>query len=108
MLVPAGTYYVRVESYYWELYGSISSAIFPPIPNPGQDEYWNASESATDYMGDRTMITVSPGAEQNNINIILNGTPPRFDSFESSHLWLIDPPPAWLREEDLVLAPLEV
>ena len=100
MLVPSGTYYVRVESYSWELYGTISSAIYPPIPNPGRDEYWNSDESATDSVDERTVITITPGDEQNNVNIILNGTPPRFDSFEGARLWLHGPLPAWLREED--------
>lgn len=100
MLVPADTYYVRVESYSWELYGTISSAIFPGIPSPGGDEYWNSDESASDSIHDHTAITISPGSEQNNVNIILNSTPLRFDSFESSELRPHEPLPAWLREDD--------
>ena len=100
VLVPAGMYHVWVESYSPLLSGTISSAIFPPIPNPGKDEYWNSGESATDSVTDKTPITITAGSERNSINIILNGTPPRFDSFESARLWPHEPLPAWLREED--------
>jgi len=41
---------------------------------------------------------------QSEINIILNGTPARFDSFESARLWLREPLLAWPRKEDLIFA----
>jgi hypothetical protein len=100
MLVPAETYYVRVEKYDWQLHGSISGAIFPAFPGPGDNEYWNSDESASDSIHDHTAITISPGSEHNNTNIILNGTPSRFDSFEGWGVWLHEALPAWLREED--------
>lgn len=100
MLVPAGTYNVWVESFSPLLEGSSFSTPYPPIPNPGSDEYWDSAESATDPVTEKTAITISAGVERRDINIILNGTPPRFDSFESSQLWLHELLPAWLRDED--------
>ena len=73
----------------------------PPLPNPGQDEYWNTNESATDNPSDSSPVTVTAGSVVSEINIILNGTPSRFDSFESSGLLLREPLPVWLREEDI-------
>ncbi len=101
MLVPPGSYYVWVESVspYFEM--TSIGPLWPPIPSPGPSEYWNQNESATDSAAEKTAITIAAGQERNDINIILNGTPPRFDSFESAQLRLSDPPPAWLREEEL-------
>lgn len=106
MLVPVGTYSVWVESRSPLLEGALFNTLFPPIPNPGKDEYWNSGESATDSVTDKTSITVTAGSEHANINIILNGTPARFDSFESSELRPHEPLPAWRREEDWI--PCEV
>ena len=100
MLVPAASYNVWVESFSPLLDGATFSTLSPPIPNPGQNEYWDSTESATDSLTAKTAITLSAGAERANIDIILNGTPPRFDSFESAQLELLDPPPAWRRDED--------
>jgi hypothetical protein len=105
MLVPAGNYHVWVESFSPLLEGATFSTLYPPIPNPGSDEYWDLAESATDSLTAKTPITISAGAERRDVNIILNGTPPRFDSFESARQ-LNEPLPAWRREEDLI--PCEV
>jgi hypothetical protein len=101
LLVPAGSYDVWVESISPGLEGASFNTIYPYIPNPGQNEYWDSSESATDSVTARTPVNITAGSERNDINIILNGTPPRFDSFESSFLQWPDAPPAWRREEDL-------
>jgi hypothetical protein len=99
--VPPGTYKVEVESVSpFFVGGSGVGPLILPIANPGSAEYWNTNESATDSVWDSSNITVSAGGIVSEINIILNGTPPRFDSFESSGLWLPEPPPAWLREDD--------
>jgi len=98
--VPAGSYHVWVESVSPFFGGSPMGPLFPPIPNPGRDEYWNTNESATDSVTEKTAITIAAGEERADINIILNGTPPRFDSFESAQLWLHEPFDAWRREED--------
>jgi hypothetical protein len=102
--VPAGTYTVEVESISSEFtMGSTVGPFDPPLPSPGPNEFWNTNESATDSVTDKSNITVSAGAALSDINIILNGTAPRFDSFESAGLWPREPMPAWIREEDLSL-----
>jgi hypothetical protein len=102
--VPPGTYKVEVESVFeYFVGGSGVGPLDPPMPNPGSDEYWNTNESATDSVSDSSSIQVVAGGIVSEINIILNGTPPRFDSFESSsRLLLREPPPVWLREDDSV------
>jgi hypothetical protein len=107
--VPPGTYTVEVESIYSSFMGGSSvGPLRVPIPSPGQDEYWNTNESATDSVYDSSPVTVSAGAIVSGINIILNGTPSRFDSFESSYLWLQEPQPAWLREDAFRFGVMEV
>ncbi len=100
-LVPAGNYHVWVESFSPFLEGAVFSTLYPPIPNPGSDEYWDSTESATDSVTAKTAITISAGAERRDINIVLNDTPPRFDSFESARLWQHEPLPARRREDDM-------
>ena len=84
--------------------------------NPASKLYVNSKIAACEKLGLASFHVTPPASTTteellaivSDLNIILNGTPPRFDSFESSRLWLIDPPPAWLREDDPALAPLEV
>ena len=103
--VPPGTYSVEVESIsqYFEG-GSSAGPLSPPIPSPGPKEFWNVNESATDSTSDKNTVTVTAAGVQSEINIILNGTPARFDSFESARLWLREPLLAWPRKEDLTFA----
>ena len=101
--VPAGTYTVEVESVFDAFVaGSSVGPINPPIPNPGANEFWDVNESATDSTTAKSNVSVSAGSVVSEINIILNGTKPRFDSFESGQIWWQDPPPAFLREEDFL------
>lgn len=81
--VPAGTYTVEVESINsgFTLSSSVGP-LDPPIFIPGRAEFWNLQESAFDDYSARDPITVAPGQTVNGINIILNGTEPRFDQFE--------------------------
>ena len=105
--VPPGTYTVEVESIsQWFAGGSSVGPLNPPIPSPGPKEFWNVNESATDSSSDKSTVVVSAGAVVNEINIILNGTPTRFDSLESAELLRREPPPAWPREEDFLIYPL--
>ena len=101
--VPAGDYTVQVESIDpFFAGGSSVGPLNPPIPNPGAIETWDLGESSTDNPNDRSPITVSPGGLVPDINIILNGTGPRFDSFESSGMTPLKwppPPSTWGREE---------
>lgn len=101
--VPAGDYTVEVESIDpFFAGGSSVGPLNPPIPNPGADEKWDLGESATDNPPDSSPITVSPGGLVPNIHLILNGTGPRFDSFESSGMTPLEwplLPSTWGREE---------
>lgn len=98
--VPAGTYRVEVESVFtWFAGSSGVGPLDPPIASPGPKEFWNVNESATDSLTDSSPVTVSAGGIASEINIILNGTPPRFDSFESARLWRPEPPAVWRRED---------
>ncbi|MGA2630459.1 MAG: hypothetical protein ABSG54_09615 [Terriglobia bacterium] len=100
--VPPGSYTVEVESINHNFVGGSSvGPLNPPILSPGPKEFWNANESATDSAADKSTVTVAAGAIVSDINIILNGTAPRFDLLESSELWLLGPLPALLREEEL-------
>lgn len=92
--VPVGKMYtVEVESINPAFTaGSSVGPLDPPFPNPGLNEFFDFGESATD---DPTAASpIIPGFEA---DIILNGTPPRFDSFESSYLRWLEPLPAWIR-----------
>lgn len=81
--VPPGTYTVEVESINQGFdEGSSVGPLDPPVPSPGQSEFWSDPESAFDTLGAKDPITVAPGQTVNGINIILNGTQPRFDQFE--------------------------
>jgi hypothetical protein len=54
-----------------------------PMPGTCVTEFLNDAESATDQCTDSNTRTVSAGVEVNtNTNIILNGTPPRYDAWE--------------------------
>jgi len=70
------------------------------IPLPGPAEFLTTPESATDDPNaPGAAVSVTVGTEQTGTNIVLNGTPSRFDSFESARLWLREPAPAWVRRE---------
>jgi hypothetical protein len=99
--VPAASYYLEVESVR-EYFAGASGVgpLNPPIPSPGPAEFWNTSESSHDTTADKNAVAVSAAAVVNEINIILNGTSLRFDSFESAALWLLEPPPALPQEEE--------
>lgn len=106
--VPPGSYNVEVESISeWFVGDSSVGPLVLPLPSPGPKEFWNTGESSHDSTSDKSTVTVSAAAVVNDINIILNNTGPRFDSFESAELWLHRPLPAWLREEDSIPAPRE-
>jgi hypothetical protein len=81
--VPAGTYTIEVENLDGTyVKGSSVGPLDPPMRNPGVPEFWNDDESALDSPQSATPITVAPGQNLRDINIILNGTPNRYDNFE--------------------------
>jgi hypothetical protein len=83
--------------------GSSVGPLDPRVPNPGQHEFWTTNQSPFNDTSLKDVITVAPGQKMNGINIILNGTPARFDQFEdggTSRLHL----PLSARQEQAVLA----
>ena len=90
--VPPGVYTVEVESVFDQFTGGSSvGPLDPPIPIPGQPEFWDKNESNVDYPRQRDTITVHAGDTIENINIILNAPFPRFDQFEDDTV-LLDAP----------------
>ncbi|HWQ03400.1 MAG TPA: matrixin family metalloprotease [Candidatus Nitrosotenuis sp.] len=87
--------------------GSSVGPLSTPIPSPGPNEFWDATESATDDPAATTTITVAAGQTVSNIDIILNSTPPRFDAFESAALELPEMPPAILSRKKSLAAGCE-
>jgi hypothetical protein len=100
--VTPGTYRIQVESVDPDFAsGSSVGPLNYPIPSPGPGEFWDSGESAVDNPATFTDITVTAGSTVSNINIILNGTAPRFDSFESPSAFLPPAPLGWLRPAHL-------
>lgn len=90
--VPPGTYTVEVESIDPGFQGGSGiGPLDPPIPLPGQDEFWHADESAFDDPTVSDPITVNAGQTVDQIDIILNQTQPRFDKYEDPGAWLAIP-----------------
>lgn len=83
--VPPGAYTVEIESVFSAFDGGSSvGPLRPPVPLPGPAEFWDDNESPIDLPTTKTPITVAPGQTIKNINIIINGTPQRFDQYEDS------------------------
>jgi len=91
--LPPGNYTVGVEAIHnsepipfvlGSGVGPIGNVGFQfPMPGTCVTEFLNDAESATDQCTDSNTRTVSAGVEVNtNTNIILNGTPPRYDAWE--------------------------
>ena len=84
-----GTWTLSVESVFADFTGGSSlTPLDPPIPIPG-------TFSST------SQISVTAGG-QTIFNITLQGTPQRFDAFESSELMVHDPMLLWQRRDDLL------
>ncbi len=86
--LQAGSYTVEVESVFCAIPspcfsgGSSVGPLDPPIFSPGPPEFFNVGESSSDPVGDMSLVAVNTGAAASNINIVLNGTRPGFDSCE--------------------------
>jgi hypothetical protein len=102
-----GSYTVEVEAIDPQFVGG--SGIGPiggflgfnfPMPGTCPTEFLNITppESDTDACTDQSPLVVNPGAVLNvGTDIILNGTPPTFDAWESARLWL---PSLWARRAE--------
>ena len=101
---PAGSYTVEVET----INGAfLAGSRVGPIGDlgfqyPVPAEFFSAPETNNDNPSASVPVLVTNGTTTPGINIILNGTPPRFDQFETSHIIHLpwnEPPPAWVRRE---------
>ncbi len=93
--VPPGTYTVEVESVNPSFQGGSSvGPLGSPITIPGPPEFWDSAESAFDDTTAKGTISVGAGQTVNDINIILNGTPPRFDDLEDGGAFLLPSAPS--------------
>jgi hypothetical protein len=101
--VPAGaSYTLQVEAVYPGFTGGSSvGPLDPPFWIPGGiPEFWNTDESAFDDPTASTPIPTAPGEIINNKNIILNGTPAKFDGNEDGGAELFrDQEILWLRDQ---------
>ena len=93
--VTPGTYTIQTENIDSAFVGGSSvGPLDPPAVTYGAAEYWHDYESAFDNAAQHDPITVQAGQKISNVNIILNGTSPRFDQFEDGevHLGPMDDP----------------
>jgi hypothetical protein len=100
--VLAGDYTVEVEAIDPQFtegssVGPLGSDAGEQFPLPGVPEFFSAPESDSDDPAASVLVMVTAGAVVPDRDIILNGTPSRFDSFESARLWLRESAPAWVR-----------
>lgn len=87
--LPPGTYTLQVESVFSGFAGGSSvGSLDPPIPAPG-----TFSSAAT--------VNVTAGSTT-FFNITLQGTPSRFDAFESASLPWVDWQTLWLRRKQVI------
>ena len=87
--VTPGIYTIQTENIDSAFVGGSSvGPLDPPAVTYGAAEYWHNYESAFDNAAQQDLITVQAGQKISNLNIILNGTPPRFDQFEDGEVRL--------------------
>jgi hypothetical protein len=88
--VPPGSYTVEVEAIDSEFSGGSSvGPLDPPAPVP--PEFWHNYESGYDDPSLADSVTVAAGQKISNLNIILNGTPSRFDANEDGDIVRLEP-----------------
>jgi len=86
--LPPGNYTVEVEALDDTFVGGSGAGPIGilgfqfPMPGSCATELWNNTESANELCDTSTPITVTAGSTTTGINIILNGTPPRYDAWE--------------------------
>jgi hypothetical protein len=78
--LSAGTYQVEIETIDPSFNGGSSvGSLDPPLPLPGPAEFFGGPESSTDNPSVAEDISVTAGLTESGKDIIMNGTPPRFD-----------------------------
>jgi hypothetical protein len=108
--VTPGTYTVEVEAIDGQFTGGSSVGPLDPPVLVVPAEHWHAYESAFDDQTQADPVTVAAGQKVSNLNIILNGTPPRFDPNEDGEVERLEPPsiPFLLRApKRLVVQPIQ-
>lgn len=100
--VPPGSYTVTAEAIFTAFVGGSSvGPLDTPILIPGGGfEYWNADESANDDPFLSSVADVTAGAVVEDINIILNNTPPRYDFIDQPNITRLFMPAALGRRRE--------
>ena len=80
--VPAGTYRVEIEGHSQTPTARIFSSRIPDVW-PVTAEFYDSSESDTDDPATVTDVVVAAGVTVPDIDIVMNGTAPRFDVFDA-------------------------
>jgi hypothetical protein len=103
--VTPGSYTVELEAIDGQFTGGSSVGPLDPPAQSVAAEFWHANESAYDDATLADPVTVAAGQKISNLNIILNGTPPRFDPNEDGEVERFEPPdiPFLLREPKRIL-----
>ncbi len=89
--VTPGTYTVQIEGIRSDFTGGSSVGPLDPPVQGVIGEYWNQYDSSSNDTSLKSTVTVTPGQTLTNLNFIMNGTPPRFDSNEEGEVWLSFP-----------------
>jgi hypothetical protein len=93
--VPPGTYTVEVEGIDPSFVAGSSVGALG-IPVPLQSKFWSQDQTPFDFPLQRDSITVHAGDILTNVDIILNGTPARFDNNEDGAM-IFGPPVHFLK-----------
>jgi hypothetical protein len=98
--VTPGTYTVEVEAIDSQFTGGSSVGPLDPPMQGVAAEFWHNYESGSDDPTIADPVTVAAGQKISNLNVILNGTPPRFDPNEDGEVERLEEPsvPFLLRE----------
>jgi hypothetical protein len=90
--VTPGDYTVQVEGVDAQFTGGSSVGPLDPPISEVSAEFWHNYESATDDTTKADPVTVTAGQKISNLNVILNGTPPRFDINEDGEVKRLESP----------------
>jgi hypothetical protein len=86
--VTPGTYTVQIEAIRSDFTGGSSVGPLDPPVQGVIGEYWNQYDSSSNDTSLKNSITITAGQTITNVNFIMNGTAPRFDSNEEGQVQL--------------------